>query len=118
MKTILKINKVTFYTTLALMLTLYGGPIGLIFLGFVQLISAIYLTYYLYRISIRAKKYLTIYWILMTIETIVLFLTFKYRLSGINFETSCIILLVTPIIVATYFFIILTKLVKENENIK
>ncbi|CAM4014613.1 MULTISPECIES: hypothetical protein [Flavobacterium] len=117
MKTILKINKGVFYATLALMLTFYGGPVGLIVLGFVQIVSAFFLTAHLYTQSNKAKKYLTIYWILVIIETLILFLTFKYRFAVIDFETSCVIILVTPLIVATYFFIILTKLIKEYENI-
>ena len=116
MKTLIKINKVTFFTALILMVTFYGGPIGLLFLGFVQIVSAIYLSYSFYNKSIKAKRYLTVYWGLAFIELLILFWIFKSKFILIHFELFYAITLITPWIAATYFYIILNKIVTENEN--
>lgn len=117
MKTLIQINKITFFTALILMLTFYGGPIGLFFLGFVQIVSAIYLSYSFYNKSLKTKRYLTVYWSLTFIELLILFWVFRSKFVLIHFELFCAITLLTPWIAATYFYIILNKIVTENENL-
>ncbi|GAA4044527.1 MULTISPECIES: hypothetical protein [Flavobacterium] len=114
MKTLRKINNIAFYTTLTLFITLYLGMLAQIPLGIIQVISAIILTYITYLKSRYAKKHLTIYWFATITELTLLYLEqFYYQSSNDFIELTLMVLF--PMSIAIYFFIIMRKITSEYE---
>jgi hypothetical protein len=117
MKIFLKINKIAYYTTLVLFITVYLGLFAQIPLGVIQLISASFYTYKFYNQSKYSKNHFTIYWIIAIIELILLYLIFNsYRMSD-SLIFSLFIYALFPMGIATYFLIIITKITNNDENL-
>ena len=117
MKILFKINKIAFYTTLVLFLTIYLGLFAQIPLGIIQLISAAIYTYRFYNKSEYIKNHLTIYWIIAIIELILLYLMLNSSRMSDSFILSLFIYAVFSMGIATYFLIIMTKITNDHENL-
>ena len=112
MKTLEKINKIALFTTLILFLTVYLGLLAQIPLGIIQVVSAIYLTIKTYNKSDYAKKHLSNYWIVTIVELSLLYLqSHYYQTSNDAIEWS--LMLIFPMSIAIYFYIIMKKIVEE-----
>ena len=115
MKTLKKINKIALLTTLVLFLTVYLGLLAQIPLGIIQVISAIYLTIKMYHKLGYAKRHLCNYWIVTITELILvywLFCNFQETYDAIKL----LIMLVFPMSIAIYFYIIMKKIVEEYNH--
>lgn len=117
MKTLRKINKIALFTTLVLFLTVYLGLLAQIPLGIIQVVSAIYLTIKTYNKSDYAKKHLSNYWIVTIVELTLLYLqNHYYQTSNDAIEWS--LMMIFPMSIAIYFYIIMKKIVEEYEYTK
>lgn len=114
MKTLKKINKIALCTTLLLFLTVYLGMLAQIPLGIIQVISAIYLTVKVYNKSDYAKRNLSIYWI-VTLSELALFYVQHYYFPTSNDAIEWSLMVVFPMSIAIYFYIIMRKIVGEYE---
>ncbi len=114
MKTLKKINKIALLTTLVLFLTVYLGMLAQIPLGIIQVISAIYLTVKMYHKSDYAKRNLSTYWI-VTISELVLFYVQHNYFPTSNDAIEWSLMVVFPMSIAIYFYIIMKKIVEEFE---
>lgn len=114
MKTLKLINKIALCTTLILFLTIYLGMLAQIPLGIIQVISAIYLTVKTYNKSDYAKNNLRIYWI-VTISELVLFYVQHYYFPTSNDALEWSLMVIFPMSIAIYFYIIMRKIVAEYE---
>ncbi|WP_431243123.1 hypothetical protein ACQ9BO_26655 [Flavobacterium sp. P21] len=114
MKTLKKINKIALCTTLVLFLTIYLGMLAQIPLGIIQVISAIYLTVKMYHKSDYAKRNLSIYWI-VTISELVLFYVQHNYFPTSNDAIEWSLMVVFPMSIAIYFYVIMRKIVAEYE---
>jgi len=117
MKTLRKINKIALFTTLVLFLTVYLGLLAQIPLGIIQVVSAIYLTIKTYYKSDYAKRHLTNYW-LVTIAELALFYLQHYHYPTSNDAIEWSLMLIFPMSIAIYFYIIMKKIVEEYEHSK
>ncbi|GGF07368.1 hypothetical protein GCM10011518_15770 [Flavobacterium limi] len=87
-----------------------------IVLGIIQVISAIYLTAKIYFKSDYAKKNLSNYWIVTITELILVYWLF-YNFQETYDTVKWLIMLVFPMSIAIYFYIIMKKIVEEYELI-
>ncbi|MDR6762404.1 hypothetical protein J2Y38_002615 [Flavobacterium sp. 2755] len=114
MKTLKKINKIALCTTLILFLTVYLGMLAQIPLGIIQVISAVYLTIKTFNHSDYAKKNLTYYWI-ATVSELTLFHIQHYYFPTSNDAIEWSLMVIFPMSIAIYFYVIMRKIVAEYE---
>ncbi|WP_316636385.1 hypothetical protein [uncultured Flavobacterium sp.] len=114
MKKLKQINKIALCTTLVLFLTIYLGMLAQIPLGIIQVISAIYLSVKTYHKSNYAKKNLAIYWTL-AISELVLFYLEQYHFQTSNDAIEWSLMVIFPMSIAIYFYMIMKKIVAEYE---
>lgn len=114
MKTLKLINKIALFTTLVLFLTVYLGMLAQIPLGIIQVVSAIILTVKTYQNSDYAKRNLSIYWI-ATISELTLFHIQHYYFPTSNDAVEWSLMVIFPMSIAIYFYIIMRKIVNEYE---
>lgn len=115
MKVLVIINKIALFTTIPLFTIIYFGLLAQIALGFIQVISAIYLTIRTYNKSNYAKRHLTNYWIVTITELILVYYQFYLHQTNNNLIIWPIIL-IFPMSIAIYFYIIMRKIAQEHEN--
>jgi len=115
MKTILIINKIALFTTIPLFIIIFFGLLAQIALGFIQVISALYLTIRIYNTSNYARRHLTNYWIATISELILVYYQFYLHETN-NDLIIWPIILIFPMSIAIYFYLIMSKIVKEYEN--
>jgi hypothetical protein len=118
MKTLLKFNKIAYYITLVLFITVYLGLLAQILLGIIQLTSATFYTYKFCYKSKHIKNQLSIYWIITLIELSLLCLIFNSNIMSESFIISLLLYALFPMGIATYFLITITKITNEYENLK
>lgn len=114
MKALVIINKIALFTTLFLFIIVFFGLIAQIALGFIQVTSALILTYKTYHKSKYAKKHLSNYWIVTFGELILVYLLY-FHLKHTYDPILWLIILVFPMSIAIYFYIIMKKIVLEYE---
>lgn len=120
MKALIIINKIALFSTLFLYIIIIWGLIAQILLGFIQVVSAIILTYKTFHKSKYAKKHLSNYWIATSGELLLVYLCWFY-LKTTNNPIVYLIAFVFPISIAIYFYAIMIKIAREydrNEIIK
>ncbi|WP_055726141.1 hypothetical protein [Flavobacterium chungangense] len=117
MKLLLMINKIALFTTLTLLIIIYFGLLAQIVLGIIQVISAICLTIKMYYKSDYAKRHLSNYWIVTIAELGLCYLQY-YHFQTSNDAIVWSVILIFPISIAIYFYIIMKKIVEEYEYIK
>jgi len=117
MKTLKKINKIALFTTLVLFLTVYLGLLAQIPLGVIQVVSAIYLTIKTYNKLDYAKKHLSNYWIITIVELTLLYLQNNYYQTS-NDAIEWSLMMIFPMSIAIYFYIIMKKIVGQHEYIE
>lgn len=110
---IFKINKYVYIATILLYLTVYFGMLFQIILGITQVVTAIYITYSFYNeLHEKYQKRLLLYWGVISIDLFLSLLTTKMW----DIPAS-IILFIIPMIIATFFLKLLSKIRKEiNES--
>jgi hypothetical protein len=117
MKTLLNINKIAYYTTLVLFITIYLGLFAQIPLGIIQLTTATFYTYKFCYESKYIKNHLLIYWIITLIELSLLCLVYNSNTMSDSFVISLFTYALFPMGIATYFLIIITKVTNKDENL-
>jgi hypothetical protein len=115
MKALVIINKIALFTTIPLFIIIYFGLLAQIALGVIQVISALYLTIRTYNKSNYARRHLSNYWIATITELILVYYQFYLQQTN-NDLIIWPIILIFPMSIAVYFYLIMSKIVKEHEN--
>jgi uncharacterized protein YqjF (DUF2071 family) len=112
-----KINKIFYFTTLALYLFVYFGMMFQIILGIVQLIIGFTLLVRRDELSKTKKAKLIIYWILviMVFFLILISFKFKYVVGNLFYAVSNLFFVfVFPMAIATYFYFFTANINSES----
>lgn len=110
LNTLHKINKVFYFTTLALYLLVYFGMMFQIILGIVQLIIGFTLLVRRDELSKSKKTKLIIYWILVIAAFLLIVINFKLKYVAGNL--FCFFIL--PMAIATYFYFFTANINSES----
>ena len=86
-------------------------------LGVIQVVSAIYLTIKTYNKLDYAKKHLSNYWIITIVELAILYLQNNYYQTS-NDAIEWSLMMIFPMSIAIYFYIIMKKIVEQHEHIE
>lgn len=105
-----KINKTFYLTTLALYLLIYPGMIFQIVLGVIQIILAIILVLKHKELSKSKNRKILIYCLLVLIDSILIFLNYKFGSDLGNFIT----LFFFPMLIATYFYLLTANINSDS----
>jgi uncharacterized protein YqjF (DUF2071 family) len=108
--TLHKINKVFYFTTLALYLLVYFGMMFQIILGIVQLIIAFTMLVRRDELSKSKKTKLIIYWV--SVITVFLLIVINFKLKYVVGNLFC--LFVLPMAIATYFYFFTANINSES----
>lgn len=110
LSTLHKINKIFYFTTLALYLFVYFGMLFQIILGIVQLIIGYTLLVRRDELSKTKKTKLIIYWILVIIVFFSILISFKFKYAAANLFLA----FVFPMAIATYFYFFTANINSES----
>lgn len=115
MKALVIINKIALFTTLILYIIVFFGLIAQIVLGFIQVTSALILTYKNYNQSEYAKKHLSNYWIASIGELLLIYLLLVHFRDAYDIILYLIIF-IFPIAIAIYFYVIMIRISQEKQD--
>ena len=116
MRTIQKFNKIAFYTTSVLYLTIYLGLYAQIALGFIQICIAFYITSNKIAKNRKLKNRMVNYWIYVGLYTLLFTFFFNNNLKINHPFLLLIVVIIIPMSLAIYFNITLNKIVNQDEE--
>lgn len=116
MRTIQKFNKIAFYTTLVLYLTIYLGLYSQIALGFIQICIALYISLNKIVKSRKLQNQMINYWIYVGLYILLFTFFFNNNLKINHPFLLLIVVIITPMSLAIYFNITLNKIVNQDEE--
>ncbi|EAZ96367.1 hypothetical protein FBBAL38_03070 [Flavobacteria bacterium BAL38] len=117
MKIVNKINKALLIITIILDFTIIFGLYAQILLGFIQLCIALYISYNFKRLEKKLKYQIINYWIYVFIYfSFFTYLFLEDKSIMDNYIIMITSIIITPMIIATYFTITLNKIAYQNEK--
>lgn len=116
MKILYRINQIILIATLILYITIYFGLLSQILLGIIQVISALILFSFWKKLDEKARNKLTKYWIITIVYGLLWFLDLMLFNEYYTEEYYAITLMLTPMVIAGYFFSILNSIKNINES--
>lgn len=116
MRTIQKFNKIVFYTTLVLYLTIYLGLFDQIALGFIQIFIALYISLNKIVKSRKLQNQMINYWIYVGLYILLFTFFFNNNLKLSHPFLLLIVVIIIPMSLAIYFNITLNKIVNQYEE--
>ncbi len=117
MKIINKINNALLIITIILDFTILFGLYAQILLGFIQLCIALYISFHFKILEKKLKYQIINYWIYVFIYfSFFTYLFLEEKSIMDNYIILITTIMILPMTIATYFTIILNKMVKQNEK--
>ena len=117
MKIINKINNALLIITIILDFTIIFGLYAQILLGFIQLCIALYISFHFKILEKKLKYQIINYWIYVFIYfSFFTYLFLEEKSIMDNYIILITTIMILPMTIATYFTIILNKMVKQNEK--